>query len=136
MKNTPEVTGLATIVVAAWCFSFAAMQWMISRNHSRYEQTTKSLCRFANQICNGHQAVPPERDAWGAKVHGATNAMSSTYISQGANADDATDDIILQIKHKSHSYSISYTYNSHHFSSAVVPEPEKESGEKISDSVK
>jgi len=107
-------------IVCACVCQWLVWQWHKTQNMVRYEETTKSLLCFANALHTGRFAVAPECDAWGGKLSVATNATQIVYVSNGANAEDPSDDITLRIETESCSYSISYTYNSYHFTSAAT----------------
>ena len=120
MKKVLPFIIIAAIV--ACCITFAAKSWQTSQNYEKYERTVKSLLHFANEICKGRRMMPPEHDAWGTEFIVETNAMSIIYTSRGADATEASDNIVLRLKHDFSSYSISYIYDSHHYSSAVTIE--------------
>ena len=120
MKKALPFIIIAAIVACG--ITFAAKRWQESQNHAKYERTVKSLLHYANEICKGHRTMPPEHDAWGAEFTVETNAMSIIYTSHGADVTEASDNIVLRLKHDFNSYSISYIYDSYHYSSAVIVE--------------
>ena len=109
------VTGFIVCV----CY-WLVWQWHQARDVARYEETIRSLLCFAHELRTGSFAGAPECDAWGGRLSVVTNAMQIVYVSNGANAEDPSDDITFRIETESYSYSVSYTYNSYHFTSAAT----------------
>ena len=89
-----------------------------NKDIERYEQTASSFLRLINGMQEGRQISVPEQDAWGRNLLVETNSSSIICISQGTDVKDSRDDIRLQIERDTGSYSISYTYDSHHYFSA------------------
>ena len=111
------VTGF---IACAYVCHWLVRQWHKAQDVARYEETTRSLLCFANELRTGGFAVAPECDAWGGRLSVVTNAAQIVYVSNGANSEDPSDDITLRIETESCSYSVSYSYNSYHFTSAVT----------------
>ena len=114
MKATTIIGAAAFVAIACGLFSMAG-SCQKSRDMARYERTTESLLQFVNELQEGCRAAVPEHDAWGARIAVTTNDFVVVYVSDGAEANDIADDVILQIDQKSRSYSLSYSYDSHNF---------------------
>ena len=112
-------TVLSAAVFAAFITFVSVKRWQTEENVVKYEKTAQTMLHFAKGMLNGHQMSFPEVDAWGSKFISETNDVEIVYISQGANLNDSSDDIVLRIGREIDSCSISYTYDSHHFASAV-----------------
>lgn len=119
MKMKRNIIIVVTGFIACICY-WLVWQWHQVRDVARYEETTRSLLCFANELRTRSFAVAPECDAWGGRLSVVTNATEIVYVSNGANAKDPSDDITFRIETESYSYSVSYTYNSYHFTSAAT----------------
>ena len=108
----------------AYCTFLLIGCWRKTKDIDLYEQTASSFLRLVNEMQDGRKLLVPEQDAWGHKLLVETNTSSIVYISQGADVKDSRDDIRLQFERNTGAYSISYTYDSHHYSSAGFIETE------------
>ena len=123
MKVITKIFLWGAISVATVCgLLLIVSHWHSARHLARYEQTVKSFLDFANELQKGRHATAPKFDAWGVKVAVSTNGLWTIYASHGVNINDPADDVILQIESGSTSYSISYAFGSHYFSSAAINE--------------
>ena len=108
------------IVISFGIAALGINQWCLRRNLASYKQTVEAMKRFADDMRNGDCAKALDRDAWGEKLSVTTNATQIVYVSRGVRTHDPSDDITLQIEPASMSYSISYSYCAHHYSSAAT----------------
>ena len=106
------------LVISCCCTVLLIGCWGANKDIERYEQTASTFLRLVNGMQEERQISVPELDAWGRNLLVETNASSIVYISQGTDVKDLRDDIRLQIERDTGSYSISYTYDSHHYFSA------------------
>ena len=106
------------LVIACCCTVLLIGCWGANKDIERYEQTASSFLRLVNGMQDGRQMSVLKQDAWGRNILVETNSSSIVYISQGIDVKDSCDDIRLQIERDTGSYSISYTYDSHHYFSA------------------
>ena len=113
------LTVFMSVIFAAFIILVLVKRWQAAEDTVKYERTTQTMVHIARGTLNGHRMPFPAVDAWGSKFLSETNDMEIVYISQGANLYDTNDDIVLRVGRKTNSYSISYTYDSHHFTSAV-----------------
>lgn len=108
----------------AYCMFLLIGCWRTTETLERYEQTVSSLLQLVNGTQRRQQMSAQEQDAWGRDLLVETNTSSIVYISQGADVKDPCDDIRLQLERDTGAYSISYTYDSHHYNSAGFIETE------------